>query len=84
MANVKTAISLQESLFEQLETLASELHVSRSRLFALALEDYCRRHQNLKLLDRINQTYQEPSDPAEKKRLRKMRSQHRKAVEGTW
>ena len=84
MANVKTAISLHESLFEQVESLAKEMHVSRSRLFALALEDYCRRHQNLKLLDRINQAYQEPSDPAEKKRLRKMRSQHRKAVEGTW
>ena len=39
MASIKTAISLQQSLFEQVDTLARELQVSRSRLFALAIEE---------------------------------------------
>ena len=42
MANIKTAISLQESLFAQAEDLARDLNVSRSRLFVLALENFIR------------------------------------------
>jgi len=84
MANIKTAISLQKPLFEQVETLAREMKVSRSRLFVLALEDYLRRYQNLQLLERINQAFSDAPDAAEQKRLRKIRRQHRKVVEGTW
>lgn len=84
MANIKTAISLQKSLFEQVETLAREMKVSRSRLFVLALEDYLRRYQNLQLLERINLAYSNAPDATEQKRLRKFRRQHRKVVEGSW
>mgnify|MGYP005871680857 CR=1 FL=1 len=84
MANIKTAISLQKSLFEQVEILAREMKVSRSRLFVLALEDYIRRHQNQQLLERINKAYQEAPDATEQKRLRNMRRQHRKIVEDQW
>ena len=62
MANIKTAISLQKSLFEQVDILAHEMKVSRSRLFVLALEDYVRRYQNRQLLEKINQAYQDPDD----------------------
>ena len=34
MATVKTAISLKQSLFDRVEALAEEKHVSRSQLFA--------------------------------------------------
>jgi metal-responsive CopG/Arc/MetJ family transcriptional regulator len=84
MANIKTAISLQKSLFEQVDTLAREMKVSRSRLFVLALEDYVRRYQNLQLLEQINQAYQGPPDTTEQKRLRKSRRSHRRVVEGEW
>ncbi len=84
MANIKTAISLQKPLFEQVETLAREMKVSRSRLFVLALEDYIRRYQNQQLLERINQAYQDAPDATEQKLLRKMRRQHRKVVAGEW
>lgn len=43
MANIKTAISLQKALFDQVDSLAREKKVSRSRLFVMALEDYLRR-----------------------------------------
>jgi len=84
MANIKTAISLKESLFEQVEALAQEMKVSRSRLFVLALEDYLRRHQNRQLLERINQAYCDAPDATEQTRLRDTRRQHRRIVEGTW
>ena len=62
MANIKTAISMQKSLFEQVETLSREMKVSRSRLFVLALEDYLRRYQNLQLFEKINQAYHDAPD----------------------
>jgi len=59
MSNVKTAISIQKSLFEQAEDLARRMNVSRSRLFVLALEDYIHRQQNRDLWAQINAAYAE-------------------------
>jgi metal-responsive CopG/Arc/MetJ family transcriptional regulator len=84
MANVKTAISLQESLFEQVEALADEMKISRSRAFALVVEDFVRRHQNRRLLERINDAYTNIPDPAEETLRQRMRRQHRRIVRGEW
>ena len=84
MAHIKTAISLREDLFEQVETLASEMKISRSRLFALALEEFLQRYQSQQLLERINAAYDEVPDPSEQALRRRMRRQHRQIVEGEW
>jgi metal-responsive CopG/Arc/MetJ family transcriptional regulator len=84
MANIKTAVSLQESLFKQVDALARKLNVTRSRLFALALENFVRHHENQQLLDKINQAYQDGPDPSEQKLLREMRRNQRKLLEGQW
>jgi metal-responsive CopG/Arc/MetJ family transcriptional regulator len=84
MANIKTAISLQKTLFEQVETLAHEMKISRSRLFVMALEEYVHRHQNRRLLEKINQAYQSHSEATEQKHLRKMKRLHRRVVENEW
>jgi metal-responsive CopG/Arc/MetJ family transcriptional regulator len=85
MANVKTAISLQKSLFEQVERLAQEMKVSRSRLFVLALENFIQDYQDQQLFEAINQASAEiANDPVEQARLRQIRRQHRWMVEGEW
>ncbi len=84
MANIKTAVSIEKSLFEQAESMARELKVSRSSLFALALRDFIRHRQNEDLLRRINEAYQDAPDADEEDRLRTMRRRQRKAVEGEW
>lgn len=85
MANVKTAISLEESLFEKVETLAHELNLSRSRLFVLALEKFIRDYQDQQLFDQINQAYTEaPPDQTEQQHLQQISRQHRRLVEGEW
>ena len=83
MANIKTAVSLQEQLFKQAELMAHDLKLSRSRLFAAALEEFIERHQNRQLLDRINKAC-EAADDSERKYLRRMRQRHRKSIEGEW
>jgi hypothetical protein len=84
MANIKTAISIQASLFEKVEQLANDLQVPRSRIFVLAVEEYLQRQDNLLLLERINEAYQAPPDASEEKRLQKMRASQRRMLEGEW
>jgi len=85
MANVKTDISLRKSLLEEAEAVAREMKVSRSRLFMMALEDFIQRHQNKKLLEKLNAAYQDDEpDEEERARLDQMRRYHRTLVEGEW
>lgn len=84
MANVKTAVSIQKSLFDRVEALARKMKISRSRLYALALEDYIHRQENQQLLERINAAYNDTPDVAEHTYLHTMRRRHRKQVEGEW
>ncbi|MBI5653318.1 MAG: hypothetical protein HZC40_23160 [Chloroflexi bacterium] len=84
MENIKTAISLRKSLFDQAELIARKMQISRSHLFVLALEEYIRRQQNRDLLAQINAAYADEPDPAEKTLRRKARRTHRRIVEGEW
>ncbi len=84
MANIKTAISIQEALFAQVETLARELKIPRSQVFTLAVKEFVQRQENRQLLERMNAAYQDASDPAEKKRLRHMKKSQRRISEGEW
>ena len=84
MKTVKTAISIQKSLFDQADRLSRKLNVSRSRLFVLAVEEFIQHHQNQSLLEEINQAYADEPDLNDDIHLSKMRKQQRKLVEGEW
>jgi len=84
MTNIKTAISIDKPLFEEVEALAKELDVSRSRLFSLAVEDFIQRRKNRELLDAINTAYQDSPDLEEEQITLQMKSSHRRLVNGSW
>jgi metal-responsive CopG/Arc/MetJ family transcriptional regulator len=84
MANTKTAISLDETLFEQVDDMAREMNISRSRLFALAVGAYIEQHQNRKLLEALNEAYQDGLDPSEQELMLKSRAKSRQLLEGEW
>ena len=84
MSNIKTAISLEEDLFDRAEQVAREMNISRSRLFALALEQFIARQRNRRLLEQINAAYSDGLDEGEQLRLEKRRRIHRRLVEGEW
>jgi len=67
MTTVKTAISLQESLFTEVETLANELNIPRSCLFALVMEEFIARHKQQQLLSAINEAFDDAPDEEEKR-----------------
>jgi hypothetical protein len=84
MATVKTAISIQKSLFTQVNDLAEELQIPRSQLFALAVEEFIKRHENRKMLDSLNKVYADEPDPNAERLQKGMRRRHRQLVEGQW
>lgn len=84
MQSIKTAISIDQSLFAQANALARKLKVSRSRLFVLALEDFIQEQQNRELLEKINAVYADEPDESEKVLRRKVRKSHRRLIEGQW
>ena len=69
MPGVKTAISLEKELFEQVNKLAKELHVSRSRLFILAVKDYLKKYESRNLLAKINAAYGDVASNKEKTKI---------------
>ncbi len=84
MESIKTAISIDKSLFRQANALAHKLKVSRSRLFVIALEDFIRQQENREILEKVNAIYADEPNEAEKELRLKMRQSFRRLVEGQW
>lgn len=83
MGHIKTAISLPEPLLAEAETVANEMNVSRSKLMAIALEEFLKRYHNRQLLAQINAAYTDPNEE-EQKVISTMRRHHRQIVESEW
>lgn len=64
---MKVAISLPDQVFSAAEKLAHRLRVSRSQLYAQALEQYVGERQESLVTEQLNAVYaarQEPMEPA--------------------
>lgn len=85
MPNMKIAISMEKPLFEQAEKLAEQMRVSRSRLYALALEMFIQRQESQQILEQLNWVYGEnPPTDEEKQLLGAMQHRQRYLAEGEW
>lgn len=84
MLTIKTAISIEKNLFDQAELIAKSMKVSRSRLFAIALQNFIEHRKNKELLAQINAVYVDEPDAWEQALRRKARRQHRRIEEGEW
>ena len=80
MAYVKTAVSIEESLFREAESLAEKLDVSRSKLFAAAISEFISKYKNQQLLAEINAAYDDAPDKQEKNKLEAMRDKQRQLL----
>jgi metal-responsive CopG/Arc/MetJ family transcriptional regulator len=80
----KTAISIEQPLFEEIEALARKMEVSRSYLFTLAAREFIQQYKNKKLLEAINAAYDGPPDRDEELHLKQMKSIQRKLVKDQW
>lgn len=82
MAHVKTAISLEKPLLEQVDEAAQEMGIPRSHLFVLAVEAFLQRRENERLLAALNNVYGEnPPNEEEQARLEAMRHLYASTLE---
>ena len=80
---MKTAISLPDTLFKAAESLAGRLGVTRSRLYAAALEEYIARHDARRVSERLDAVYsREPS--AMEQAVARAQSKSLKPDAGDW
>ena len=67
---MKTAISIPDDLFDEVNKLARENNTSRSQIFCAAVEAYLEKLKSHRLLEALNSAY-EDEETVEEKRLRK-------------
>ena len=85
MPNIKTAVSIEQPLFERADQLAAQMRVSRSRLYALALEMFIQKRESQQMLEQLNRVCEEnPPTDEEKRLLEAMQQRQRSLVEGEW
>lgn len=84
MPNVKTTISIEKPIFDQIDAIARRRKLSRSRVFALAAEEFIQRHRNQELLEAINAAHSEEPDEEEKLLAEGMRKKHAQILQDRW
>jgi metal-responsive CopG/Arc/MetJ family transcriptional regulator len=55
--NMKTAISIETSVYEEAESATRQMGVSRSKLYTLAIHEYVQNHNPEIVTDRLNRIY---------------------------
>ena len=86
MPTVKTAISLDRELLEEIDAIARASGKPRSRVLADAAREYLHHRESQQLLNELNQVYSD-EDAAEQGRTAERtlrRRRHRELVEGEW
>lgn len=58
---MKTAISINDVLFDRGEALAARLRISRSELYARALEAFLKSHRHDRVQETLDEVYQAES-----------------------
>ena len=59
---MKTAISIQDDIFEAAEAAARELRISRSELYARAVREFVARHSRANITRRLNRIYEDNAE----------------------
>ena len=83
MSTIKTAISMEQQLFRQMEAVAQDMHISRSRLLSLAVQQFLKQRENEILLSQLNSAYQEGPTQEEQENIIRM-SHLQKELLDTW
>jgi predicted transcriptional regulator len=77
MPRIKTAISIDKELFEQIQRIARKTQVSRSRLFELAATDWVKKQKQKMLTNQINAAVENDTDDKDDPAWKKFMNKHR-------
>lgn len=68
--SMKTAVSIPDDLFNEIDRLAKERQCSRSEIIASAVKEFFDRIHSRRILDALNEVYEE-TDSEEEKMIRR-------------
>ena len=77
---MKTAISIPNEMFKEIEEITEECDCSRSQVFAMAIREFLERRRSKKLLESLNDAYQEAEAPEETRARQQAKTYHAKRV----
>ncbi len=77
---MKTAISVPDELFKEVEKVAKENHYSRSEVFVIAVREYLEKRRSKRLLAALNEAYTAAESPEEYKVREKSKKRYAKTV----
>ena len=80
MSTVKTAVSIPEDLFQEINNTAKELKLSRSAVLTLAVREFLEARENRRLLEQLNKVYADGPDEEERKLAKAMKARLREQV----
>ncbi|MBA4374537.1 MAG: CopG family transcriptional regulator [Thermodesulfovibrio sp.] len=78
---MKTAISVPDELFREIEKIAKEHHYSRSEVFVIAVKEYLENRKSQSLLAALNQAYETAEAPEEYKAREESKKRYAKTVQ---
>ena len=85
MAHIKTAISIDENVFKDVQRVTHMIHISRSRLFEIAVRDWLKKQQQKLLIQQINSAVEQDTfDEQDHRQMELMRDHQRNLVQGRW
>lgn len=81
---MKTAISIDNGLLQQVDETAQQMGLSRSRLFTLAVGDFLERRRREHMLLRLNEVYTSGMEREEERLLKGMKARVRRTIKERW
>ncbi len=79
---MKTAISIPDDIFKDIDNLSRELHCSRSRILTDAAREYIEKLKNKKIFEALNKAYSEDETKDEAKLRKKSKKHYAKLFRG--
>ena len=77
---MKTAISIEDDLFDEVERYAKEHHFKRSEVFAAALRVFFDQVKARQMLEALNEAYAGQDTTEDRKRLKSAKKYHTKRL----
>jgi metal-responsive CopG/Arc/MetJ family transcriptional regulator len=78
---MKTAISVPDDLFDEIEKVAKENHFSRSEVFVIAVREYLEKRKSKKLLTALYEAYSAAESPEEYNVRQKSKKRYAKTAQ---
>ena len=78
--SMKTAISVPDAIFNEVDKVAKESHSSRSEVFVTAVREYLEKRKSKKLLDDLNESLAVAELPEEYQVRQKSKKRYAKTV----